>query len=67
MNKQALLERLRHELSLYLIEEAETAKQSEKSDYCNWEEEIERLEAQGKVSATEWLISVVETFEEVNA
>jgi hypothetical protein len=68
MNKDALLERLRDELRFFNHEARKADEADKAQDYCgDFELTIDRLEARGKVMATEWLIHVVEVFEEVNA
>lgn len=62
INRQALLARLNEELACFKSEAMFSAQISEKHDYSNWDEEIERLESRGKVMAVEWLIHVVEVF-----
>jgi uncharacterized membrane protein len=67
MNKQELLNRLNDELAAFKREAIASELADKAQDYSgDFELTIERLESRGKVMAAEWLIHVVEVFEEAN-
>lgn len=65
MNKKALLARLNQEL-MYIRAQARKAEDADRAQNYSGDFEltIDRLEGYGKVQAAEWLLHVVEVYEE---
>ena len=65
IRRQALLARLQSELRMFANEAREAEQADKAQDYAgDFDLTIERLESRGKVMATEWLLHVIEVFEE---
>jgi hypothetical protein len=65
IKRQALLARLQSELKMFTHKAREAEEADKAQGYAgDFELTIERLESRGKVMATEWLLHVIEVFEE---
>ena len=65
MNKKALLARLNQELLYFKVEARKSDEADRAQNYSgDFELTVERLEARGKVQAAEWLIHVIDVYEE---